>query len=305
MIIRDLETGKLGYGLEDRAYVWKDLPTTYRLFGVDTGIATTERTCVGVKSTGYLFFERASDLYDNLSGADKLRAIATTVKWWALASPMGAGQLVAGSAFQRAGIEALSSLLGRGATRIGQLLARLRPGLQPARLLVDASGRVFGFIGRNGRLYVTTGNDLAAALLREAGTAAAETAAAGTGNALPRGRWVPETTAGWSQRAIAYQEQITGRPTGTAYEVGGVRFDGIVNGVLVEAKGPGYAELFRQRWFRGWGKLVTQARNQLLAVPKGTSITWHVAEKEAADALRALFQRRGIDITVVFTPPVP
>lgn len=52
MIIRDLETGKLGYGLEDRAYVWKDLPTTYRLFGVDTGIATTERTCVGVKSTG-------------------------------------------------------------------------------------------------------------------------------------------------------------------------------------------------------------------------------------------------------------
>lgn len=250
-----------------------------------------------------MFFERASDLYDNLSGADKLRAIATTVKWWALASPMGAGQLVAGSAFQRAGIEALSSLLGRGATRIGQLLARLRPGLQPARLLVDASGRVFGFIGRNGRLYVTTGNDLAAALLREAGTAAAETAAAGTGNALPRGRWVPETTAGWSQRAIAYQEQITGRPAGTAYEVGGVRFDGIVNGVLVEAKGPGYARLLD--YGLGEAKLLREATSQIRAVPKGAQITWHVAEQSAADAMRALFARERIGINVVFTPPIP
>jgi hypothetical protein len=33
---------------------------------------------------------------------------------------------------------------------------------------------------------------------------------------LLRGRWVPESTAGWSQRAIAYQEQITGRAAGMA-----------------------------------------------------------------------------------------
>jgi len=51
-----------------------------------------------------------------------------------------------------------------------------------------------------------------------------------------------------SQRAARYQEQICGQPVSEAYWVGGVgkssggvKFDGFKDGILLEAKGPGYA----------------------------------------------------------------
>jgi hypothetical protein len=54
-----------------------------------------------------------------------------------------------------------------------------------------------------------------------------------------------------SRRAARYQQQISGRPVDEAYWVGGthskaggVKFDGFQDGVLLEAKGPGYANKF-------------------------------------------------------------
>jgi len=45
-----------------------------------------------------------------------------------------------------------------------------------------------------------------------------------------------------SERAAAYQTQITGRPANESYTVKGVKFDGYSAGMLLDAKGPGYAQ---------------------------------------------------------------
>ena len=64
-----------------------------------------------------------------------------------------------------------------------------------------------------------------------------------------------------SKRAARYQEQISGHSANEAYWVGGkdlksggVKFDGFKDGVLLEAKGPGYANKFTdglqpESWF--------------------------------------------------------
>jgi RHS repeat-associated protein len=111
-----------------------------------------------------------------------------------------------------------------------------------------------------------------------------------------------------SASARVYQQQITGR-SGGAYFLNGVKFDGIEAGVLLEAKGPGYATFVRSgeflAWFRGRDALVDQARRQIAAA-RGTPITWHVAEEEAATAIRTLFRGNGITgINIVHTPVVP
>ena len=107
-----------------------------------------------------------------------------------------------------------------------------------------------------------------------------------------------------SARAAAYQARF-GR-VGQVFRVSGVRFDGITNGVLQEAKGPGYATFVRngtfQPWFRGADALVEQARRQVAAAG-GAPIQWHFAEEAAANAARALFtERRVTGIQVLFTP---
>lgn len=72
-----------------------------------------------------------------------------------------------------------------------------------------------------------------------------------------------------SARAAAYQEQITGRAAGPVYRVNGVNFDGYTDGVLQEAKGPGYANFVEngdfQPWYRGANALAEQATRQLAA----------------------------------------
>jgi hypothetical protein len=131
------------------------------------------------------------------------------------------------------------------------------------------------------------------------------------------GQWGPSTDS-MSPRSRAYQEQITGHPVGEAYWVGGVgrksggvSFDGFMDGVLLEAKGPGYANKFLdnldpKRWFKHSGAqaLVDQARRQLGAARRtGTPIRWHVAEEKTAEAIRLLFKNRDvIGIEVVYTP---
>jgi len=119
-----------------------------------------------------------------------------------------------------------------------------------------------------------------------------------------------------SKRAARYQEQISGQPVSEAYWVGGVgrnsggvKFDGFKDGVLLEAKGPGYANKFNEElapkpWFApsGADQLVDQAKRQLRAAP-GVPIRWHIAEKKAADAIRNLLNGESVKgIEVVHTP---
>jgi hypothetical protein len=83
-------------------------------------------------------------------------------------------------------------------------------------------------------------------------------------------------------------------------------------GVLQEAKGPGYANKFLdnlspKRWFKSSGAkaLVEQAGRQFRA-EKGFPIRWHVAEEKTAQAIRRLLNDNDIEgIEVVFTPPLP
>jgi hypothetical protein len=113
-----------------------------------------------------------------------------------------------------------------------------------------------------------------------------------------------------SPRAAAYQEQITGCSCGNVYNVDGVAFDGFGDGTLLDAKGPGYGSFVDRTtggfhdWYEGADSLAAQAQRQLAAA-RGTPITWHVAEENAATAMRSLFGGRGITgINVVWTPPI-
>lgn len=126
-------------------------------------------------------------------------------------------------------------------------------------------------------------------------------------HALTQGRWQPVNEQ-MSARARAYQQQITGR-TGQSYVVRGVRFDGVTRNGLVDAKGPGYSTFVRngqfRPWFNGQQELVRQANAQVAAA-RGVSITWQVAEQDAATAIQNLLIQNNIaGINVVFTPPVP
>ncbi len=116
------------------------------------------------------------------------------------------------------------------------------------------------------------------------------------------GSWVTVSER-MSARALSYQTQVGGR-AGQAYVVGGVKFDAMVGGQLVDAKGPGYARFTKNgefaKWYSGARALVQQAQRQMVAA-KGTPINWKFAEEEAATATRSLFAREnitGISISV-------
>jgi hypothetical protein len=88
---------------------------------------------------------------------------------------------------------------------------------------------------------------------------------------------------------------VTGLLPGVEYTVGGVAFDGFEGGVLLEAKGPGYAALLdpRATWSDAMDGLLDQAGRQLAAAG-GTPIRWVFAEEAAANATRAAFEANGI-----------
>jgi len=91
---------------------------------------------------------------------------------------------------------------------------------------------------------------------------------------------------------------------------GGVKFDGFKDSVLLEAKGLGYAKFFSglepKAWFQNSGAkaLIEQSKRQSEKVQSmGIRIEWHVAEAEAAKAIRKLLVNAEIDgITIVHTP---
>ncbi|MFN9803326.1 MAG: Tox-REase-5 domain-containing protein [Bacteroidota bacterium] len=121
------------------------------------------------------------------------------------------------------------------------------------------------------------------------------------------GRWVAESTAGWSQRAMAYQEFVTGTKAGTAFEVGGVSFDGVRNNTLLEAKSS-YDNFVNKKtggfysWFKGQNSLVTQARNQIKAA-NGSAIEWNFSSQKTLDATQKLFKDNNIQgITLKLNP---
>ncbi len=91
-----------------------------------------------------------------------------------------------------------------------------------------------------------SGGPGAVILLQRANTAAK----GGQPPAQGPGQWGPAHES-MSKRAARYQEQICGQPVSEAYWVGGVgrnsggvKFDGFKDGVLLEAKGLGYANKF-------------------------------------------------------------
>jgi RHS repeat-associated protein len=119
------------------------------------------------------------------------------------------------------------------------------------------------------------------------------------------GAWA-DVNESMSNRAAAYQEQITGR-SGSSYVVDGVKFDGYSDGQLIDAKGPGYARFVNsdgdfKPWFQGAQGFVDQGQSQLAAAD-GTPIAWYFAEEQAAAATENLFAQNDIAINVVYQPP--
>ncbi len=112
-----------------------------------------------------------------------------------------------------------------------------------------------------------------------------------------------------SERAQEYQTRITKLSENVGYVVRGTKFDGFdeVAGLLLDAKGPGYATFLLSNgtfkpFFEGAEELVHQAQRQLIAA-KGVPIRWDIAEEPAANAIRNLLQSRGIiEIEILFTP---
>ena len=147
----------------------------------------------------------------------------------------------------------------------------------------------------------------------------ANMATQGAGPSKGPGQWGPAKES-MKPPARRYQEQITGHSADEAYWVGGmstaeggVKFDGFKDGVLLEAKGPNYANKFEDSldpkfWFANSGaaEMVKQAQRQIESVRgMGIPIEWHVAEAKVAEAIELLFERNQIsEIRVVHTLPL-
>nr|WP_128800218.1 restriction endonuclease fold toxin 5 domain-containing protein [Corallococcus coralloides] len=127
------------------------------------------------------------------------------------------------------------------------------------------------------------------------------------------GKWV-QVNESMSDRARDYQAQVTGAPKGSAYrlKVGDeeVDFDGydLVDDLLLEAKGPGYAKFIQdsmsmKEFYRGFDKVLAQAERQF-NVAGGRRIRWIVAEERFATFLREAFKSARLPIEVVSIPPI-
>ncbi|NTX62868.1 hypothetical protein HUA74_19660 [Myxococcus sp. CA051A] len=165
-----------------------------------------------------------------------------------------------------------------------------------------------------GRVAVPVGR-AAAVLSGGPGAAIILQRAKGASPSKGPGQWGPVNES-MKPPARRYQEQVTGHSADDAYwvggmstQTGGVKFDGFKDGVLLEAKGPGYAKFFEglepKEWFRNSGAkgLVEQAERQSRKVRgMGIPVRWHVAEKAAADALREFFKNaRVVGVEIVHT----
>lgn len=118
-----------------------------------------------------------------------------------------------------------------------------------------------------------------------------------------------ESTAGRSERALAYQQQITGLKPGLEVKLNGVRFDGCreEDGTMLEAKSPGFTNKMDtpdewQDWFTGERKIESQMQNQSAAASDRT-VEWHFAEEPVAEFFRGFAERNEFtNIIVLYTP---
>jgi hypothetical protein len=200
-----------------------------------------------------------------------------------------------------------------GAASLGGKLGRLR--LAVLSLSAEGALALRSVVVPAGQLVTAVGAAPGAVYVLHMAKAGAE----GAGRPAPRpgkgpGRWKTVKPSG-SERAQLYQQQITGRPASEVYRIGDVEFDGFTEGVLLEAKGPGYKSFFEvssepKPWYERSGKfgeLLDQARAQAkLAKRLGLRLRWHVAESEVATSLIKIFEdQRLSEIEVVYTPAAP
>jgi hypothetical protein len=119
-----------------------------------------------------------------------------------------------------------------------------------------------------------------------------------------------EDITGRSERAIAYQQQITKLRRGLEVTLNGVRFDGCreEDGTMLEAKGPGFADKMDgpddwKGWFTGIAGLEDQMMRQNDAAA-GRTVEWHFAEQPVADFFRKFAKENGLtNVVVIYTPP--
>lgn len=121
----------------------------------------------------------------------------------------------------------------------------------------------------------------------------------------------PDQPGGMSNRAAAYQQQITGLPRGLAVTLNDVIFDGCreSDGTMLEAKGPGYEWPLRidgtyPDFYKGAERIMAQAQAQNRAA-NGRRVEWYFAERRVADYFRNAFREEGFtNITVIYQPAV-
>ena len=105
----------------------------------------------------------------------------------------------------------------------------------------------------------------------------------------------------------AYQKQITGHE-GMAWVQNGVKFDGVRDGVLLDAKAK-LAQFISKKtgdfygWFKGRQGFLDSAARQIRA-SEGSKIEWYFAEESVRDLVQDLFMEHGItEIELIFDPP--
>lgn len=118
------------------------------------------------------------------------------------------------------------------------------------------------------------------------------------------GQWV-KVNESMSDASRAYQRYITG--SDEVWLQNGVKFDGLKNGTLIEAKGS-YANFIDNNtgtfheWFSGQQGLIKQANSQIRA-SGGMPINWYFSDTASINATQLLFQREGITgINLIFKP---
>jgi hypothetical protein len=234
----------------------------------------------------------------------------------------------------RASGERYGEVMGQNAARIfvmlatatvghtgAHLAARLPtlPGATQAAVMAEAEvGVLYGAVAQVQSVALTAeGLTLAlapgAVAMADQGDDSGDAARQAAARQAP-GQWVRVKPSA-IESANRYQEQVTGRPASDVYKVDGIEFDGFKDGVLLEAKGPGYRSFFQPNgkpmpWYEKSGhfdQLMNQAQRQsLLARQLGLPLRWHVADAEVARFLRRLFATRGLPrIEVVHTPALP
>ncbi|RKH30229.1 SitA5 family polymorphic toxin [Corallococcus sicarius] len=209
---------------------------------------------------------------------------------------------------------AVTVVVSHGVTLgLSTALAQL-PGLMEASMLGASQGSLSLSAVRGVSAVAVVGSAVEVTL---ASTAVTMSAMGPAGGGLPSGgpgKWV-QVTESMSERARAYQAQVTGTPEGQAYRVEGVGeradFDGFdtTEPLLLEAKGPGYEKFLDglqgfKTYFRGDIRVLEQARRQLRCA-NGIPVRWIVAEERFAGMLRKMFARESVDIEVVLRPTAP